>query len=108
MGPSRVRRLYGTAGMASYNNPVYGGAAPAGADGGYLGAGNSTEYGAKPAKKKGALSGKSPCAKKGKSSSAVRCCALQKNTKKYTKKIQPNKQSRGTHNTIEMPLSLSL
>lgn len=47
--------VYGTAGMASYNNPVYGGAAPAGADGGYLGAGNSTEYGAKPAKKKGGL-----------------------------------------------------
>merc|ERR1711865_120552 len=55
-------------------------------------------------RRRGALSGKSPCAKKGKSSSAVRCCALQKNYKK----IQPNKQSRGTHNTIEMPLSLSL
>lgn len=45
--------VYGTAGMASYNNPVYGGAAPAGADGGYLGAGTSQEYGTK--KKKGGL-----------------------------------------------------
>ena len=46
--------VYGTAGMASYNNPVYGGAAPAGGDGGYLGAGAYTEY-PKAGKKKGGL-----------------------------------------------------
>lgn len=47
--------VYGTAGMASYSNPVYGGAAPAGADGGYLGAGASQEYPKSGAKKKGGL-----------------------------------------------------